>query len=228
MFTGLVEALATVAQVAPSGAGARLSLQLDVGGLILGESVAVAGACLTVSRIVAGGFIADVSAETLSVTTLGTLRQGQRVNVERAMVMGGRLGGHLVTGHVDGVATVTACAPVGEAHRVTLQPPARLMRFLAAKGSVTLDGVSLTVNRLHGPAAAAAGGRFEVMVVPHTLAQTTLANVRPGQRLNVEVDVLARYAARLMEAAGLVPSAAETTPATDDRMMDALQRGGYL
>ena len=225
MFTGLVEALATVRAIDRGQLGAKLTLETELGPLVLGESISVNGVCLTVSRIVPGGFVAHVSAESLQVTTLHTFRTGVRVNVERALQLGGRLGGHLVSGHVDGVAMVVSVQTVGEARRITLRPPAAVLRFLAAKGSVTLDGVSLTVNNLGDT------GDFDVMVVPHTLAGTTLASLRAGALLNLEVDVLARYAARLLEAAGVVPSAGGAGDAADVKdasLMGALQRGGYV
>ncbi len=226
MFTGLVEALATVRQLRRGSKGAQLTLDVVLGPLVLGESISVNGACLTVSHISDGGFVADVSAETLKVTTLQSLATGQQVNVERAMTLGGRLGGHLVMGHVDAVASVTQVEKVGDAQRVTIEPPAKLARYLAAKGSVTLDGVSLTVNRVSKT------GSFEVMLVPHTLAETTLEQLRAGQRLNIEVDVLARYAARLMEAAGVIaavePEGQGDSGMGDAGMMAALQRGGYV
>ncbi len=221
MFTGLVEALATVRQLRRGSKGAQLTCDVALGPLVLGESISVNGACLTVSHIDEGGFVADVSAETLKVTTLHSLTNGQQVNVERAMTLGGRLGGHLVMGHVDAVASVTQVEKVGEAQRVTIAPPSKLARYLATKGSVALDGVSLTVNQV-GQA-----GSFDVMLVPHTLAETTLKQLRAGQRLNIEVDVLARYAARLMEAAGVI-AAVEPEGHQDAGMMAALQRGGYV
>jgi riboflavin synthase len=214
MFTGLVETTGTLAGVERRGSEARVALEVALAGLALGESVSVSGVCLTATSFDDHGFVADVSAETLSVTTLGKLGRGDRVNIERSCRLGDRLGGHLVLGHVDGVGKATAVAPVGDAWRVTFEAPAPLARYFAPKGSVTIDGVSLTINRLVGQSS------FEVMLVPHTLAVTTLGGLRPGAAVNLEVDVLARYVARQLEAAGIGKS--------DDRLMDALRRGGFL
>jgi riboflavin synthase len=214
MFTGLVECTGTLADVERKGAEARLRITVGLEGLVLGESVSVSGVCLTVTSFDAGGFVADASAETLAVTTLGTLARGDLVNIERACRAGDRLGGHIVLGHVDGVGKTTVVAPVGDAWRVGFAAPPALARYLAPKGSITVDGVSLTINRLLDAAS------FEVMLVPHTLAVTTLGRLRVGLPVNLEVDVLARYVARQLEVAGIGTS--------DDRLMDALRRGGFL
>lgn len=179
----------------PRGTGVRLAVTAALSDLTLGESVAVNGACLTVVTFDGAGFEADVSVETLERTTLGGLSPGSVVNLERAVTPTTRLGGHIVSGHVDGVATVRSVEPAGEAHRVEVEPPADLLPFIAEKGSVTLDGVSLTVNRL-----VSGGGRFELMLIPHTMAVTTLAGIAPGRRLNLEVDLVARYVVRYLTA----------------------------
>lgn len=196
----------------PRGTGARLTIETALGPLALGDSVAVNGACLTVVAADGRTFEADVSSETLQRTTLGDLSPGSGVNLERALAVGGRLGGHLVSGHVDGVARVTGVARDGEMRRVTLEAPADLSRYVAAKGSVALDGVSLTVN-------GAAGHQFDVLLIPHTSSVTTLSDLTPGRRLNLEVDLVARYVVRYLEAsAGEGPSTLEA----------ALRRSGFL
>jgi riboflavin synthase len=193
MFTGLVTAVGRVERAEPVIEGMRLSLATSLGPLEIGESIAVSGACLTVVSALPGAFTADLTQETLDRTTLGRLRDGSRVNLERAALVGDRLGGHLVAGHVDGVARVLEVVPVGDARRLELEGPAELARFIAEKGSLTLDGVSLTVN-------AVAGARFSVMLVPHTLSVTTLGELAAGDAVNLEVDLVARYVARFLEA----------------------------
>jgi riboflavin synthase len=208
MFTGIVEGVGTVAElaVAPDRSGARLRLAAPflAAELALGDSVAVNGCCVTVADRQPDGFGADLVAETLRRTALGRLRPGDRVNLERPLAVGGRLGGHLVQGHVDGVARllerkggsggVLSAPPVdraGEEFRIEL--PATLERYLVEKGSVAIDGVSLTVAGL-GP------GWFAVALVPHTLEVTTLGERRPGDPLQLEVDVVAKYVERLLGA----------------------------
>ncbi|MBM4374215.1 MAG: riboflavin synthase [Deltaproteobacteria bacterium] len=221
MFTGLVETTARVASLVrrgPMGVLALRELAIPASELKLGASISVSGVCLTVTRLLEGGFDADVSSETLSVTTLGELSAGSRVNVERSLALGDRLGGHLVLGHVDGVGSVSALDRVGDAWRLVIDAPRELARFFAPKGSVTVDGISLTVNRVDG-------SRFELMIVPHTLAVTTLGAVAVGARVNLEVDVLARYVARQLDAmaAGLVSGSSET----DASLLRALKEAGY-
>jgi riboflavin synthase len=212
MFTGLVETTAEVARLDRRGREARLVLRAALADLELGESVSTSGVCLTVAAVTGDGFEADVSAETLAVTTLGALGAGGRVNVERSLRAGDRLGGHLVMGHVDGVGTVTRVEPIEAGRIVVFEAPPALARFFAPKGSVAVDGVSLTVNRLAG-----ASG-FEVMLVPHTLAVTTLGAMAAGARVNLEIDVLARYVARQLDyASGEGPG-----------LRDALERAGFI
>jgi riboflavin synthase len=214
MFTGLVEAKGLLRRRAPRGSGFRLEIATGLGPLALGESVSVNGACLTVVTADGAGFEADVSVETSERTTLGSLPVGGEVNLERALAAGARLGGHLVTGHVDGIATVTAATRAGEALRVTVEPPAELLPLIAEKGSVALDGVSLTVNRVADP-------RFEIMLIPHTMTVTTLGAPTVGQRLNLEVDLVARYVVRYLQA-----TAAQGGPAPG--LEDALRRAGFI
>ncbi len=192
MFTGIIQAVGQVAALERRGGDVRLR----IGGLPLadgqlGESIAVSGVCLTAVAFTDDGFVADVSGETLACTTLGGWLVGERVNLERALALGERLGGHIVSGHVDGVGEVVARRADARSQRFTLRAPAALARYIAGKGSITLDGVSLTVIAVEGPL-------FEVNIVPHTLTHTSLDAWQPGRRVNIEVDVLARYLERLM------------------------------
>ena len=195
MFTGIVEGTGTVAALAAAadGSGARLEVEAPwlAGELRLGESVAVNGCCVTVAEPAAAGFAADLVAETLRRTALGGLAAGARVNLERPLALGGRLGGHLVQGHVDGVAKVLERTPVGEGEEVRIELPADLERYVVEKGSIAVDGVSLTVAGV-GP------GWFSVALVPHTLEVTTLGDRRPGDPVQLEVDVVAKYVERLV------------------------------
>jgi len=211
VFTGLVQAKGRLRRSTPRGPGYRLEIDATLGVLELGESISVSGACLTVVAHDATGFAADVTIETRERTTLGSLSPGDPVNLERSLRIGDRLDGHLVTGHVDGIAVVSGAVRQGEATRVVVEPPAELGRFIAAKGSVCLDGVSLTVNEVRGL-------YFDVMVIPHTEAVTTLTGLAPGKRLNLEVDLLARYVVRYLERGD------PQTPGLED----ALRRGGFL
>jgi riboflavin synthase len=196
MFTGLVAARGVLAERTARGAGApdaRLVVRarFEDGPLASGESITVDGACLSVTDILADGFAVDATAETLARTTLGALPVGASVNLERALRAGDRLGGHLVSGHVDGVAEVTGRREVGDALALEVTVPAPLARYVAEKGSVALNGVSMTVNGVRGRA-------FDVMVIPITRRETNLGDLVPGARVNVEVDQVARYVARLM------------------------------
>jgi riboflavin synthase len=199
MFTGLVNDIGVVERLTPAAGGARLVLRpasLPVDQLEPGESVACSGACLTVVER-GGGLVAfDAVPETLARTTLGGWRAGTRVNLERALRLSDRLGGHLVAGHVDAVGEVLAVAAEGQGARLTLSLPAAIAPLVAEKGSIAIDGVSLTV-------AAAGRDRFEVALIPETLARTTLGAARPGTRVNLEADVVARHVARLREFAPL-------------------------
>lgn len=191
MFTGIIEALGKVIDVTPG------RLVVDAGALALqglkpGESICVNGVCLTVVAHGDTRLEFDVSAETLSCTTLGSLRAGEQVNLERALRAGDRLGGHLVSGHVDGRGVVRAIATDGNATRFEIEMPAELARYLCRKGSVAVDGVSLTVND-------ATGRNFSVCIIPHTLAVTRFGAYRPGTAVNLEVDQIARYTERLLQ-----------------------------
>ena len=195
MFTGIIEGTGTVAALAAAadGSGARLAVDAPwlAGRLGLGESVAVNGCCVTVAETTPGGFAADLAAETLRRTALGGLVAGAEVNLERPMALGGRLGGHLVQGHVDGVAKVLDRTPVGQGEEVRVELPPDLERYVVEKGSVAVDGVSLTV-------AGVGSGWFAVALVPHTLEVTTLGRRRPGDPVQLEVDVVAKYVERLV------------------------------
>ena len=193
MFSGIVTDVGRVQSVAESaGGGLRLEIGTgyDTGTIVLGASIACSGPCLTVVDKGPGWFEVDVSRETADRTTLGDWRAGTRVNLERALCLGDELGGHLVTGHIDGVALVEGAAREGESLRLTIRCPAECSRFVASKGSVALDGVSLTVNEV-------AGDVFGINLIPHTLAETTFGDCAAGRGLNLEVDLIARYLARL-------------------------------
>ena len=200
MFTGIVTDIGEVLAIEERAQGLRrltIGCRYDRASIAIGASIACAGACLTVVATGAHdgrtSFAVDAAAETLAVTTAGRWTRGTRINLERALKMGDELGGHLVAGHVDGIAETTGREDLPDMARITLRAPPGLARFVAVKGSVALDGVSLTVNTVERDA-------FSVLIIPHTLAVTTLAAIRPGDALNLEVDQMARYAARLIEA----------------------------
>ncbi len=197
MFTGLIEEVGVVQALEKRAQGGRLSIRAVkvLEGTALGDSIAVSGACLTVVDLRADGFTVDCMPETLSHTTLGTVPRGALVNLERSLQLGGRLGGHLVLGHVDAVAEVLAVHPVGPAWELTFSLPDAVRACVAAKGSVAIDGISLTVIRVDGES-------FVVGIIPHTMKETTLNGVRTGQKVNVEADVLARYVQRIVAVGG--------------------------
>lgn len=195
MFTGIIQLGGKLRSRERHGPGFRIAVQAAFERIELGESIAVNGVCLTVAQCSADGFTADLSAETHERTTLGRLALGARLNLERALAVGERLGGHFVSGHVDGAARVVDVTTVGDARRVRVRAPAELLHLIAVKGSVCLDGVSLTVNALRGT-------EVELMLIPHTLQVTTLSELRAGQDLNLEVDLLARYVERCMKGSG--------------------------
>jgi riboflavin synthase alpha subunit len=203
MFTGLVEAMGEVERVAPAGAGWRLVLRVPTGlaaEAAVGDSVAVSGACLTVVEAAPGRLAFDLAEETLRVTTLGGLTPGEPVNLERPLRVGAPLGGHWVLGHVDGVGRVSAVAAEGAGQRVTIEVPPGLRPLLIPKGSVAVDGVSLTVAGLHESA-------FSVALIPHTLGVTTLGRRRVGAPVNLEMDVLGKYVRALLQAGEADPAA---------------------
>lgn len=196
MFTGIVQSVGTVDAVEARGGDLRLAIGapgIEAARMRLGDSVAVAGVCLTVAQLREGGFSADVSRETLALTTAGDWRPGQRVNLEAALRMGDALGGHLVSGHVDGRAVVVARSGDARSLRLSIEVPPTLARYIARKGSVAVDGTSLTVNEVEGV-------QFGVNLVPHTVAVTTLGSLATGSAVNLEVDLMARYAEGLLAA----------------------------
>ncbi|MFN7781216.1 MAG: riboflavin synthase [Lysobacterales bacterium] len=198
MFTGIIESVGRIRALEPVGGDVRLHIDtgtLDMRDVVLGESIAVSGVCLTVIAFDTASFAADVSNETLSRTTLGGLAPGSAVNLERAMRADGRFGGHMVSGHVDGVGEVVSVIEDARSQRWRFSVPRVLLRFIAQKGSIAVDGTSLTVNAVDE-----AG--FEVMLVPHTLAHTGFGTMPVGTPVNLEVDTVARYVARLAETEG--------------------------
>jgi riboflavin synthase len=194
MFTGIVQGVATVREIEPCGGDFTLVFDttgVSLAGIELGGSIAVSGVCLTATRFDAASFAADVSRETLSLTTLGSWVVGSRVNLEQALLAGQALGGHYVTGHVDGVGALVSRHDDARSVRMEFRVPPELARYVARKGSICVDGVSLTVN-------GAEGDRFDVNLVPHTLQVTTLGGLRAGSQVNLEVDIIARYVERMM------------------------------
>jgi riboflavin synthase len=195
MFTGIVEATGQIISRQPQGGDVRLRIgtgKLDLSDTRTGDSICVSGVCLTATEVLPGdGFWADVSGETLARTTLGELATGAKVNLEKALTPSTRLGGHLVSGHVDGFGIVDKFYQDARSWRLHIRAPDQLARYIAGKGSICVDGVSLTVN-------AVAGALFELNIVPHTLQETTIAGYRPGHRVNLEVDIIARYLERLL------------------------------
>jgi riboflavin synthase len=196
MFTGIVTDVGHVRHIEKRGdTHVVIATNYDVASVDIGASIACSGVCMTV--VDKGGstdrwFAVTASGETLSKTNMGEWKVGDLVNLERPMRVGDELGGHIVTGHIDGVAEVVLVAPEGESTRMTFQAPASLSRFIASKGSVALDGVSLTVNEVDG-------ARFGVNIIPHTIKVTTFGKVKPGSKVNLEIDLLARYVARLVK-----------------------------
>lgn len=197
MFTGIIEVTARVRRIEPRGGGTRLTIEAArrLDGLAIGESIDVDGACLTVTGIRGRRFAVELSPETLRRTTLGDVRPGDQVNLERALRLGDRLGGHIVQGHVDGIGVLEAITPDREWSLFRFRAPAPLAAYLVEKGSIAVDGVSLTVFGCRG-------ARFTVAVIPHTLAITTLGRMRPGDRVNVEADVLLKQIAAMLRSRG--------------------------
>ena len=201
MFTGIIQATGSITRMESRNGDMRLSIatgKLDLSDVVTGDSIAVNGVCLTAVELPGDGFSADVSNETLALTTLGNLKVGSRVNLEKALTLSARLGGHLVSGHVDGIGTVIERSPDARSERFVIEAPQVLARYIAQKGSVCVDGTSLTVNKVDG-------ARFELNIVPHTLQETIIGDYAAGSEVNLEVDLIARYLERLMlgERAGL-------------------------
>lgn len=193
MFTGIITDLGTVRAVKKNGdTRFELNTAYDTDTIAIGASIACSGVCLTVIDKGPGWFAVQASAETLSCTTLGEWRPGSPVNLERALRAGDEMGGHIVSGHVDGVVRIVDRTPEGDSFRFVFEAPEELRKYIAPKGSVALDGISMTVNEVEG-------ARFGVNVIPHTQRMTTFGSVGPGDRMNLEVDMLARYVERLLE-----------------------------
>ncbi len=215
MFTGIIQALGKISRIDRGADSARIEISaggLDLGDVKLGDSIAVSGPCLTVIAFDASSFAVDVSTETLERTTLGGKRVGTAVNLEKALRLSDRLGGHLVSGHVDGVGRVIERTVVDDYVRFRIDAPHSLAKYFAEKGSVSVDGVSLTVN-------AVSGTSFELMIIPHTLQETTLGALDGGDAVNLEIDLVARYLERL--------SSYDAAPAGTGLTADTLRRSGF-
>lgn len=194
MFTGIIQAIGSVANIESRGGDVRLTVrtgQLDLGDVSLGDSIATNGVCLTAVELPGDGFRADVSRESLGLTTLHKLRPGSPVNLEKALTLNTRLGGHLVSGHVDGVGKVIERREDARSIHFVIEAPRQLAKYIAHKGSICVDGTSLTVNGVNG-------SRFDLNIVPHTLQETIMLDYLPGTEVNLEVDLIARYLERLM------------------------------
>ncbi len=218
MFTGIIQAVGEVAAMQPSGGDLRLRIQtgkLPLEDVALGDSICTSGVCLTVIELPGDGFWADVSVETLDFTTLGSLETGSRVNLEKALTPQSRLGGHIVSGHVDGVGEVVSLKEDARSIRFVLRAPDALTKYIAHKGSICVDGTSLTVNAVNG-------AEFDLNIIPQTMAETIFGEYRPGTQVNLEVDVIARYLERLV----LGDKAAD--PASGGLSMETLAENGYL
>lgn len=194
MFTGIIQAVGTLVRIEPRGGDYRLTIdagKLEMVNVVLGDSIAVNGVCLTVIELTGQGFSADASRETIALTTLESLTTGSRLNLEKALTLSTPLGGHLVSGHVDGIGRVLERREDGRSIRFRIEASAELARYIAHKGSITVDGTSLTVNKVDG-------SRFELNIVPHTLSETIMGEYQAGHRVNLEVDLIARYLERLL------------------------------
>ncbi|RVU86230.1 riboflavin synthase [Leucothrix sargassi] len=194
MFTGIIQSKGTIEALTPKGGDVELTVKtgkLKMSNVALGDSIAVNGVCLTAVKLSDTGFVADVSKETLSLTSLGDLEVGSPVNLEKALTLETHLGGHIVSGHVDGLGEVLERRDDGRSEWFKVRTPAALAKYVAAKGSITIDGTSLTVNRVNGC-------DFEINIVPHTLQETIIGNYQPGTKVNLEVDLIARHLERLL------------------------------
>lgn len=195
MFTGIIEAIGSVAKLQQLGSDWRLTIdtgKLDLSDVVLGDSIAVNGCCLTVVELKENIFSADVSNESMRCTALGEFKDGTRVNLEKAMLASGRLGGHIVSGHVDGVGSLVELSEDGASVRLVYEAPKEIAKYIAAKGSVCIDGTSLTVNEVSGQ-------KFSVNVIPHTQSETIIGDYKVEQNVNLEVDLIARYLERLLQ-----------------------------
>jgi riboflavin synthase len=219
MFTGIIEGLGTLTAIRPSGQGARLALEsgISLADTTVGDSIAVNGACLTAVTISGNRFEADVSPETLRLTTLGSAKIGDRVNLERALRLSDRLDGHLVSGHIDGIGGIRQRKPLGNAVLITISAPRPLIRYMIHKGSVAVDGVSLTINSL-GP------DSFEVSIIPHTAGMTTVGFKQPGSTVNIETDMIGKYIERFMT----MPGDSNASGSKNDIDIALLARSGFM
>ena len=218
MFTGIIQAIGTIVALEPKGQDVRVRVQtgkLDLVDVQLGDSIAVNGVCLTAVDLPGDGFWADVSGETLSRTTFADIQKGSWANLEKALTPTTRLGGHLVSGHVDGIGEIISRKTDGRSERFVIRAPDALARYIAEKGSICVDGISLTVNGV-------SGAEFELNIVPHTLVETTMSEFKPGTRVNLEVDIIARYLERLL----LGDKAADKQ--ADGISLEKLQEYGFI
>ncbi len=217
MFTGIIEGLGSISALRPAGQGRRLSIQsdFDLSASKIGDSISVSGACLTVVRLAPRSFDADVAPETFAKTTFGQARVGDRVNLERAMRLSDRIDGHLVSGHIDGTGVIESREPVGNAIVVTFRVAEALVRYLIVKGSVAVDGVSLTINTIEAT-------RFAVSIIPHTAAWTTIGFKNTGEHVNVETDMIGKYVERFLTS-GRNPAAPPSGVT-----MEMLAKAGYI
>ncbi|MEH6518693.1 MAG: riboflavin synthase [Halioglobus sp.] len=218
MFTGIIQAVGEIATLQPSGGDIRLRVQtgkLGLGDVGIGDSIATNGVCLTVTELPGDGYWADVSVETLNFTTLAELKPGSAVNLEKAMTPASRLGGHIVSGHVDGVGEVVSLVEDARSWRFVIRAPDALAKYIAHKGSICIDGTSLTVN-------AVSGAEFELNIIPQTMAETVFGSYSAGSKVNLEVDVIARYLERLV----LGDAAAD--PESAGVSMELLAENGFL
>jgi riboflavin synthase len=218
MFTGIIEGLGAISAIRPSGQGRRLTVDadFDLSGSKVGDSISVSGACLTAVRIAGRRFDADVSPETVAKTAFGAARVGERVNLERAMRLSDRIDGHLVSGHIDGTGVIESREAVGNVLTVAIGVPEELARFMIVKGSVAVDGISLTINSL-GP------GRFSVCIIPHTAGLTTVGFKPKGERVNIEADMIGKYVERFLSARQS-PAGAPSSAVT----VEMLARAGFM
>lgn len=219
MFTGIIQAKGTIADMQAKGGDIALVVntgKLDMDDVALGDSIAVNGVCLTAIAMTDSSFTADVSRETLSLTSLGSLSKGSDVNLEKALTLQTRLGGHMVSGHVDGLGEVESRYNDGRSERFRIKAPDELAKYIAAKGSITIDGVSLTVNVIEG-------AFFEINIVPHTIQETIIGSYQAGTKINLEVDVVARYLERLIQG----DSAAITSPGSTNISESFLAENGF-
>ncbi len=240
MFTGIIQAVGNITVIEPQGADVRVHIAagtLNLAGAQVGDSIAVNGVCLTATSFADGGFWVDVSGETLARTTFGEMAAGSKVNLEQSLTPTTRLGGHLVSGHVDGIGSVVSCWDQGRSLRFVIQAPSMLARYIAEKGSICVDGVSLTVNHVNDVYAAHGWMQeveqrrerlprmpdvtFDLNIVPHTLQETTLSELVAGSRVNLEVDILARYLERLLLGGG----AAQPQPQSPPQSTAGITRG---